>query len=249
MELVGYIRVSTDRQVEDGFGLAVQEKMIRTWCRQQGHALRGAVHRDEGYSGTLPAPERPALADALSEIEDGQAAGIVVGRLDRLARRLVTQEAVLAQVWKSNGRVFTTDQGEILQDDPEDPMRTAMRQMMGVFSELEHSMIVARLRAGRKEKAAQGGYAYGAPPYGWRAVGGELVEQPAEQVGLARARELRAAGTSLREICRRLEAEQIPPRRSDRWHPEAVRRMLQHEAPYTLRRQTPPGDDASLERQ
>lgn len=249
MELVGYIRVSTDRQVEDCFGLAVQEKMIRTWCRQQGHALRGAVHRDEGYSGTLPAPERPALADALSEIEDGQAAGIVVGRLDRLTRRLVTQEAVLAQVWKSNGRVFTTDQGEILQDDPEDPMRTAMRQMMGVFSELEHSMIVARLRAGRKEKAAQGGYAYGAPPYGWRAVGGELVEQPAEQVGLARARELRAAGTSLREICRRLEAEQIPPRRSDRWHPEAVRRMLQHEAPYTLRRQTPPGDDASLERQ
>ncbi|MEV0982344.1 recombinase family protein [Streptomyces sp. NPDC049915] len=40
---------------------------------------------------------RPALADALSEVEDGQAAGIVVGRLDRLARRLVTQEAILAQ--------------------------------------------------------------------------------------------------------------------------------------------------------
>ena len=130
---------------------------------------------------------------------------------------------------------FTTDQGEILQDDPEDPMRTAMRQMMGVFSELEHSMIVARLRAGRKEKAAQGGYAYGAPPYGWRAVGGELVEQPAEQVGRARARELRAAGASFREICRRLEAEQISPRRGDRWHPEAVRRMLQHETPYTIR--------------
>ncbi|MFI1700594.1 recombinase family protein [Streptomyces bobili] len=238
MKLVGYIRVSTSRQVEDGFGLAVQEKLIRAWCRQQGHTLGRAVFRDEGYSGTLHAPDRPALADALSEVEDGQAAGIVVGRLDRLARRLVTQEAILAQVWKNNGRVFTADQGEILQDDPEEPMRTAMRQMMGVFSELEHSMIVARLRAGRKEKAVQGGYAYGAPPYGWQAVAGELVEQPAEQGGLARARELRAAGASLREICRRLEAEQFPPRRSDRWHPEAVRRMLQHEAPYTLRPRT-----------
>lgn len=155
--------------------------MIRAWCRQHDHALGRAVYRDEGYSGTLPAPERPALADALSEVEDGLAEGIVVGRLDRLARRLVTQEAILAQVWKSDGRVFTTDQGEILQDDPEDPMRTAMRQMMGVFSELEHSMIVARLRAGRKEKAVQGGYAYGAPPYGWQAIAGELVEHPAEQ--------------------------------------------------------------------
>lgn len=238
MKLVGYIRVSTDRQVEDGFGLAVQEKTIRTWCRQQGHTLGRAIYRDEGYSGTLPAPERPALADALTEIEDGQAAGIVVGRLDRLARRLVTQEAILAQVWKNSGRVFTADQGEILQDDPEDPMRTAMRQMMGVFSELEHSMIVARLRAGRREKAVQGGYAYGAPPYGWQAVAGELVEEPTEQVGLSRARELRAGGASLREICRRLEAEQVPPRRSDRWHPEAVRRMLQHEVPYTLRPRT-----------
>ncbi|MFC9499827.1 recombinase family protein [Streptomyces sp. NPDC056982] len=237
MRLVGYIRVSTDRQVEDGFGLAVQEKMIRTWCRQHDHALGRAVYRDEGYSGTLPAPERPALADALSEVEDGLAEGIVVGRLDRLARRL-TQEAILAQVWKSDGHVFTTDQGEILQDDPEDPMRTAMRQMMGVFSELEHSMIVARLRAGRKEKAVQGGYAYGAPPYGWQAIAGELVEHPAEQVGLTRARELRTAGASLREICRRLEIEQFPPRQSDRWHPEAVRRMLQHEAPHTLRPRT-----------
>ncbi|MGW0737081.1 hypothetical protein [Streptomyces sp. NPDC002851] len=42
--------------------------MIRTWCRQQGHTLGDAVFRDEGYSGTLPAPERPALADALSEV-------------------------------------------------------------------------------------------------------------------------------------------------------------------------------------
>lgn len=50
-------------------------------------------------------------------------------------------------------------------------------------------MLVARLRAGRKEKAIQSGYAYGAPPYGWQAVAGELVEQPTKQAGLARARE------------------------------------------------------------
>ncbi|MFJ8955250.1 recombinase family protein [Streptomyces sp. NPDC102384] len=215
MKLVGYIRVSTDRQVEDGFGLAVQEKTIRTWCREQGHILGCAIYRDEGYSGTLPAPERPALAGALSEVEDGQAAGIVIGRLDRLARRLVTQEAILAQVWKNNGHVFTADQGEVLQDDPEDPMRTAMRQMMGVFSELEHSTIVARLRAGRREKAVQGGYAYGAPPYGWQAVAGQLVEEPVEQVGLARARELRSSRRSRpsqRSMAPRSRATDAPAR-------------------------------------
>ncbi|MGV9249208.1 recombinase family protein [Streptomyces sp. NPDC003710] len=60
----------------------------------------------EGYSAALHAPDRPALADALGEVQDGQAAGIVVGRLDRLARRLVAQEAILSQVWKNNGSVF-----------------------------------------------------------------------------------------------------------------------------------------------
>ena len=35
------------------------------------------------------------------------------------------------------------DQGEILPDDPEDPMRTAMHQMMGAFAQLDRGMTVA----------------------------------------------------------------------------------------------------------
>src|SRR5207244_11738718 len=87
---------------------------------------------------------------------------------DRLARTLSVQEAALASVWAQGGRVFLPE-GEVLRDDPDDPMRTAMRQMMGVFSQLERGMITARLRAGRAAKAASGGYAYGSPPFGWRA--------------------------------------------------------------------------------
>ncbi|MEU6839725.1 hypothetical protein ABZ941_31230 [Streptomyces rubiginosohelvolus] len=59
-----------------------------------------------------------------------------------------------------------TDQGEILPDDPEDPMRAAMRQMMGVFAQLDRGMTVAKLRRGRRIKGEKGQYAYGAPPYG-----------------------------------------------------------------------------------
>ncbi len=71
----------------------------------------------------------------------------------------------LAQIWKHGGRAFTADAGEV---HPDDPMRTAMRQMMGVFAQLERSMIAARLRHGRREKASQGGYAYGPRPTGGR---------------------------------------------------------------------------------
>ncbi|MFC7844413.1 recombinase family protein [Streptomyces sp. NPDC057382] len=226
MRLVGYIRVSTGRQL-DGYGLDVQEKNVRRWCREAGHRLGRTVYRDEGRSGTLESAERPGLADALTEIEDGTADGIIAPNLDRFARTLVVQEAILAQIWKHGGRAFTADSGEVHPDDPDDPMRTAMRQMMGVFGQLERSMIAARLRHGRREKAEQGGYAYGAPPYGWRAHQRELTEEEAEQAGRARARQLRDEDElSLREICAVLEAEAIRPKRGERWHPETVRRML-----------------------
>lgn len=214
----------------------VMEKQVRGWCRAAGHRLGRTVYRDEGRSGTLESADRPGLADALTEVEDGTADGIVALTLDRFARTLVVQEAILAQIWKHGGRAFTADTGEIHADDPEDPMRTAMRQMMGVFAQLERSMISARLRHGRHEKATQGGYAYGAPPFGRRAEKKTLVEVPEEQATRARARELRAAGASYREIAVALETEKRQPRRGDRWHSQTVRRMLAAETPYTLRR-------------
>lgn len=48
----------------------------------------------------------------------------VVSSLDRLARSLTLQEASLQQVWGSGGSVFAVDTGEVMADDPDDPVRT-----------------------------------------------------------------------------------------------------------------------------
>jgi DNA invertase Pin-like site-specific DNA recombinase len=90
-------------------------------------------------------------------------------------------------------------------------------------------MIAARLRAGRRHKAALGGYAGGAPRYGFRAAAGELVPDEEEQLALARVRELRDEGRSLREIGEVLDAEGLPPKRGGRWHPYGVSRLLVEE--------------------
>jgi DNA invertase Pin-like site-specific DNA recombinase len=167
--------------------------------------------------------------------------GIVAPNLDRLARELVVQEAALAQCWQHGGRAFTADQGEILPDDPEDPMCTAMRQMMSVFAQLDRGMIVAKLRRGRRTKGSKGEYAYGAPPYGWTAHKKELAPEETEQAGRARARELREEhAMSFREIAATLDAEDLRPKHGGRWHPATVRRMLANTAdrPPTLRKRT-----------
>jgi hypothetical protein len=51
MRVVGYVRVSTDRQADEGLGLEVQEQSIRRWAREHGHRIVGIV-RDEGISGS-----------------------------------------------------------------------------------------------------------------------------------------------------------------------------------------------------
>jgi DNA invertase Pin-like site-specific DNA recombinase len=227
MKLVVYLRVSGRGQVKDGYGLETQLRECRAWARANGHKIV-KVCSDEGLSGTLPADERPGLACALEMLHERHADGLLISRLDRFAREVTVQEATLAVVWRHDHQVFTADSGEVLQDDPDDPMRTAMRQMAGVFNGLDRRMTVKKLRDGRARKAAEGRHAVGVYPYGSRGEGKgrerDAAPDDAEQQVLARILELRAAGKSYREVCAALEADGVPTRRGGPWQPATVRK-------------------------
>jgi DNA invertase Pin-like site-specific DNA recombinase len=90
LRVVGYLRVSTDKQAEEGLGLDVQEQAIRTWAKSTGHRVV-AWFRDEGVSGSNGLDARDGLAEALDALRTRAAGGLVVYRLDRLARDLVLQ--------------------------------------------------------------------------------------------------------------------------------------------------------------
>lgn len=224
MKLTGYQRCSTNRQIE-GYGLAVQRAEIEAWARREGHKVV-LWCSDEGVSGTTEAVDREGLSTALNALEDGRVEGIVVARLDRLARLLTVQEAILAGAWSRGGRVYSADTGEILQDDPDDPMRRAIRGFVGVAAELERGLITVRMRQGRAMKRRAGGYADGVPPFGKVAQHGSLVDDPTEAGAVARIVELRGAGQSFRAITTALEAEGIATKRGGRWHPSTVRQIL-----------------------
>ena len=228
MKVVAYLRVSTDRQADKGFGLDVQEAAVRQWARRQGHRLVG-IERDEGVSGSNGLDSRLGLADALAALREHRAEGLVVPRLDRLARDLVLQETLIGEVRRLGGQVFSCSdaEAEFLVDDPADPSRRLIRQILGAVNEYERSMITLRMRGGRERKRAAGGYAGdGSPPYGWQAVDKALVPVEAEQRVIDRARALRASGLSLRLIGDTLTAEGHPPRKGQQWHPQSLARVL-----------------------
>lgn len=142
--------------------------------------------------------------------------------------RVLAGNSALAEVRRLGGDVFSTSAAEAgyLTDDPDDPSRKLIRQVLGAVAECERSMIALRLRSGRGRKAHDGGYAFGAPPFGFRVEDGGLVPDETEQQTLDRAQELQADGAFIREIATTLNEEGLRTKRGTRWHPTTVARCL-----------------------
>lgn len=246
LRLVLVRRVSTAGQAVDGYGLPAQEADCRKWAKGQTAPRVRIVHMvtdgdgKAGKSGTTLLDERPGLMEAVEWIAEGEADGILAPNLDRLARELTVQEAVLSYVWALAGRVYTADHGEHLEDDASDPMRTAMRQMRGVFHQLDRGLIIKRLTEGRAAKGAKGGYAYGAPRFGQKTVDNELTDDERENAIAEKMEKWRdEEGLSIRAICARANSrDDMPSKRGGKWHPTTVQRLLSPEARERARQQS-----------
>jgi DNA invertase Pin-like site-specific DNA recombinase len=234
MRVVGYVRVSSHNREHWQPSRAEQDRAIRAWATAGGHRLVG-VFVDEGVSGVNGIQERVGLPEAMRAIEDGHADGLVVRELDRLHRDLLVQEQVFGDLWRMRPavEVFSTKPGEqqnCVRDDPDDPSRRMVRQVLGAVAEYVRAQTVARLRAGKRRKRAAGGFIGGQVPYGWQACAKDLDTDPAERAALLRMRELRAGGASYRAIVAALKAEGYATKRGlQEWTPGTVRRVLLRE--------------------
>ena len=86
MAVYGYVRVSTERQADEGVSLDAQRAKLRAHCAALDLELV-AVEADEGVSAkTL---DRPALQRAFAMLREHQADALLVPKLDRLTRRVV----------------------------------------------------------------------------------------------------------------------------------------------------------------
>ncbi len=206
MNIVAYIRVSTDRQAELGLGLDVQRAAIRSWAQSNGYRIV-LWTADEGVSGSNGLDAREGLADALRALRTCAADALVVYRLDRLARDLVLQESLLGEVWRMGRHVYSTSAAEDAYLDPngaaDDPSRALIRQVLGAVAQYERSMIRLRLRSGKARKRAAGGYVGGQVPLGWRVDGGEYVADDTEQAALDRMRQPQGGGQVRSARCAR----------------------------------------------
>lgn len=160
MKAFGYLRVSSQGQV-DGDGFARQEAAIRSYATAHDIELV-RIYREEGVSGTVEV--RPALADMMLSLEkNGHGVKLVIiEKLDRLARDLMVQEAIVHDLTDGGFRLESALEGADLLK--KDPSRKLMRQIFGAFSEYDKSMIVEKLRAARMRIREREGRCEGRKP-------------------------------------------------------------------------------------
>ena len=225
MRVVGYIRVSSAKQ-EQAYGPEVQHKAIQQWAKAHGHNI--VDWQTDVISGASELRNRAGWQEAAAQVKSGKADGVVVARLDRLARDVMVQEVLLRKLSEFGGVVLSTraNEDEVLNGESKDPSRKLVRVIMGAISEYDREMTVDRLAAARHAKAVRGGYAHGALPYGYRSTRGALVPDHAEQAALARMKALAAEGCSLRDIAAALTAEGYHTKRKGAWHAATVARIL-----------------------
>ena len=93
-----------------------------------------------------------------------------------------------------------------------------MAQMASVFAELERALIQERTRSAMSMKRSRGERISGYAPFGWDiGSGGSLIENCRERRIIARMRQLRTEGMSIRGIATRLDRKGIPSKRGLRW--------------------------------
>lgn len=214
---VAYVRMSTDRQ---DLSPDAQRAAIERWASAHGVTVV-AWQEDLGVSGGTPLEERPGLLAAIDAIDVHHAGVLVVAKRDRIARDVLTAALVDRLCERKGARIQTAD-GAGNESGPEGAL---MRTLLDAFAAYERALIASRTKAALALKKARGERTGGVPMGSVVDGEGRLVASDVERAAVARARELRGEGKSLREIAATLDAEGHRPR-GKRWHVETLSRIV-----------------------
>ncbi len=163
-----YSRVSTEIQV-DGYSLDAQKNGLKRFAEREEMTVVD-IYEDAGKSGKS-IEGRPAFKKLLSDVENGLDVDyVLVYKLSRFGRNA-------ADILNSLALLQTYDVNLICIEEGIDSSQTSGKLLISVLSavaEIERENILEQTMNGRREKARQGKWNGGPPPYGYMIKDGIL---------------------------------------------------------------------------
>lgn len=218
MKVIGYIRVSTDEQAQGGVSLEAQRAKLEQYAELYDLDLVEVVV-DAGVSAKNL--HRDGLKVALAALVAGQAAGLLVAKLDRLTRSVRDLSDLLEKYFGTKYALLSVAE----KVDTSSAAGRMILNIMATVSQWEREVIGERTSAALQHKIAQGQHV-GSPALGFKMTDGQLAADQAELVVIERIQGLRADGLTLQAIADLLNGENIPTKRGGKWHPSTITYIL-----------------------
>jgi site-specific DNA recombinase len=159
-----YLRVSTDRQAEEGYSIEVQRERLEAYVvAKYGKTADYDFFVDDGYSGG--SLERPEMQRMIEAVEEGNITDVIVYKLDRLSRSQKDTLYLIEDVFLAHNVAFSSLQESF---DTSTPFGRAVVGILSVFAQLERENIYERTRSGMRKRVEAGYWpGGGGTPFGY----------------------------------------------------------------------------------
>lgn len=214
-----YVRISEDK-TGAGLGIERQEADCRALAGRLGWDVVEPIYSDNDVSAYSGKP-RPGYRRLLADLRTGVADAVLCWHTDRLHRSPVELEEYIEVCQPREIPTQTVKAGPL---DLATPSGRLMARQLGAYARFESEHHSDRAKRARLQAATDGRWLGGLRPFGYGADGMTLIEAEAEAIRWMAAEV--QAGTSLRSIARKLNAEGTFTSQGRPWTSRAVAWLL-----------------------
>lgn len=219
MSAIGYIRVSTAIQAEEGFSLNNQEKLIKEYCDKEKLELE-KIYEDRGISGKSIVG-RPGMMDLLRNLKPGLV--VIFPSMSRLSRNTLDTLEIHKKLEENKCKMVILDALYNIND----PSGKMMFTIISSFQQYERETIIQRIKS-VMQRMSKDGTLKKKPSYGFRFVAKKQDFEPIEEEikVIERILEMHKEGFSLCKIAKTLNAEGIPARKAKEWYHQVIGHII-----------------------
>lgn len=221
--VIGYIRVSSQEQKEQGISLKAQKEKILQWSALHEYQVLN-IFSDEGVSGTKS--KRPGLQKALDLACENRAI-FVVYFLSRFSRSITDTLKFTSQLQKAGAELVSISE----QIDTISAAGKMIFRVLAVLNQFEVEQGGERTKAALDYRRANGLKTGGKLPYGYK-VDDKLRLHPdsKEKKIIQTIKTMKDSGQKYAAIARHLNEKGIPAKQGGQWYIQSIKNVLKYES-------------------
>ena len=227
---VAYIRVSSQKQVDEGVSIAAQKRRIKEYAKFKGLTLdESDILIEKSISGGIPIWDRPVGRVLKRKLMTGDYSNLITMKLDRMFRLVSDMLTTVDELNDAKISFHIVDMnGEAV--DTSTPMGRFFLTMMGAMAEMERGLISERTQEGMNQlKATHQKFTQSI--FGWNAQeDGSLTPNWFEQNVIDfMAWQVNENGMSATAVARFLNKKGLKGKRGGKWHGSGVLRTIRNQ--------------------